>query len=412
MSKSDPDAIYEDIKDANSLPTFDMDENKCYGSVSHKSESRKPSKNNFWKARKVTITCIAVGFSVVVIFGSLCGYAALSLEIVSMYESQQNISSTLYNSHSEWMQEIRNQILNLRDEFQNQTLSLRVEFQNQILNSREEFQNQILILREEFQNSTIIESSCSALPSYSPSGYYWIRTSHGSTAVRVYCDMTRSCGNITGGWMRVAELDMTNSSHQCPSGLREQVYNNTNIRTCVRDADPAGCSSVVFSFSNVPYSMICGRIQAYQYNSTNAFRGRFKNTSVTIDSPYVDGVSLTRGNPREHIWTFAAALDESGTSTSSTCSCNYTEPRSPEFVGTDYFCDTGTDYYDQSRGNQFYSHRPLWDGASCAHQCCSFNNPPWFFKQLQLSADDIEMRVCRDQEDEDVAIQMVEIYVQ
>ncbi len=68
-------------------------------------------------------------------------------------------------------------------------------------------------------------------------------------------------------------------------------------------------------------------------------------------------------------------------------------------MGTDYFCDTGTDHYDPSRGNQFYSHRPLWDGASCAHPCCSFNNPPWFFKQLQLSADDIEMRVCRDQDD-------------
>ena len=34
------------------------------------------------------------------------------------------------------------------------------------------------------------------------------------SAVRVYCDMTRTCGNITGGWMRVAELDMTRTSSQ------------------------------------------------------------------------------------------------------------------------------------------------------------------------------------------------------
>ena len=40
--------------------------------------------------------------------------------------------------------------------------------------------------------------SCAALRGLSPSGYYWVRTSNGS-AVRVYCDMTRSCGGVTGG---------------------------------------------------------------------------------------------------------------------------------------------------------------------------------------------------------------------
>ena len=60
-------------------------------------------------------------------------------------------------------------------------------------------------------------SSCASLLPFFPSGYYWVRASNGS-AVRVYCDMTRSCGGVTGGWTRVVELDMTNSSHQCPSG--------------------------------------------------------------------------------------------------------------------------------------------------------------------------------------------------
>ena len=53
--------------------------------------------------------------------------------------------------------------------------------------------------------------SCAALRGLSPSGYYWVRTSNGS-AVHVYCDMTRSCGGVTGGWVRVAYLDKTNSS--------------------------------------------------------------------------------------------------------------------------------------------------------------------------------------------------------
>ena len=57
---------------------------------------------------------------------------------------------------------------------------------------------------------------------------------------------------------------------------------------------------------------------------------------------------------------------------------------------------------------------PLWDGARCGRSstCCSFNSPPWFMKQLSSStSDDLELRVCRDQEriDEDVN---VELYVQ
>ena len=94
----------------------------------------------------------------------------------------------------------------------------------------------------------------------------WATTGSGPPTVRVYCDMTRSCGNITGGWVRVAELDMTNSSHQCPSGLRQR--NDSNIRTCVKIEDQAGCSSPenFIINHNIQYSMVCGRIIAYQYN--------------------------------------------------------------------------------------------------------------------------------------------------
>ena len=48
-------------------------------------------------------------------------------------------------------------------------------------------------------------------------------------------------------------------------------------------------------------------------------------------------------------------------------------------------------------------------------QCCILHDPPWFHKQLSdLTTDDIEMRVCTDQgtDDENVYIEMVEIYVQ
>ena len=86
----------------------------------------------------------------------------------------------------------------------------------------------------------------------------------------------------------------------------------------------------------------------------------------------------------------------------------------PEFVGNDYFCDTGSSDFNS---NIFYSDDPLWDGAGCGPQstCCSFNNPPWFYKQLpQPTTDDIEMRVCRSDStgDEDIGIEMFDIYIQ
>ena len=78
----------------------------------------------------------------------------------------------------------------------------------------------------------------------------------------------------------------------------------------------------------------------------------------------------------------------------------------PSFVGEDYFCDTGT-----SRSGVFYDGDPLWDGAGCGGQntCCSFNDPPWFFKQLpQPTTDEVELRACRNQErsNEDTRIEM------
>ena len=52
------------------------------------------------------------------------------------------------------------------------------------------------------------------------SGYYWIRA-NGNSAVQVYCDMNRHCCNSTGGWTRVAYLNMTDPTQQCPDEWRE-----------------------------------------------------------------------------------------------------------------------------------------------------------------------------------------------
>ena len=260
--------------------------------------------------------------------------------------------------------------------------------------------------------SELPASSCAALLTTNPSGYYWVSASNGS-AVRVYCDMTRSCGGVTGGWVRVGYLDMTDSSHQCPSGFTE--HSDSNIRTCRRADTSAGCGSVMM---DVPYqySRVCGRVRAYQVSTTNAFQGR---PSPSIDSNYVDGVSLTRGSPRQHIWTFVAGLQKGSESFPSLCPCTSSAAASPPaFVGDDYFCDSGNPLHVRTPPNPtVYSDDPLWDGNGCepTNTCCSFNDPPWFHKQLSdLTTDDIEMRVCTDEgaHNENVDIEIVEIYVQ
>ena len=250
--------------------------------------------------------------------------------------------------------------------------------------------------------------------SLSPSGYYWVRASNGS-AVRVYCDMTGSCGGVTGGWMRVARLDFNDTSTSCPSGLRERV--DSGIRTCGIESSGAACPSVMFSTSGMEYTKVCGKVIAYQDRSSDAFGSNGRGLNPTIDSNYVDGVSLTHGHtPRNHIWTFAAALDEYGPSMENLCECSHSQrpgTSPPSYVGQDYFCDSGS----RRASFVFYGDDPLWDGAGCGSNstCCSFNNPPWFHKELPSpTSDDIEMRVCSDEgrDNEDIAMSSVEIYVQ
>ena len=259
--------------------------------------------------------------------------------------------------------------------------------------------------------------------SNAPSGYYWLQSSNGS-AVRVFCDMTLTCKGVGGGWMQVAKLDMTNSSHQCPPGTRLRLSLPERPRVCGRVQDAPGCNSSHFNVHGIRYSQVCGRIIGYQFVSPDAFGAYYssddRESSSSIDGNYVDGISLTHGrNPREHIWTFAGGLSETGSAANLNCPCTNssqaefaTQP--PSFVGNDYFCDTGST--NQWKSYTFYSDDPLWDGAGCGpdNTCCSLNNPPWFLKQLpSTTTDDIEMRMCFDQEfiDEDIPIEIIELYV-
>ena len=259
---------------------------------------------------------------------------------------------------------------------------------------------------------TFPASSCAAILSSQPSDFYYVRNFINGSAVRVYCDMTLSCGGVTGGWMRVVDVDFNDSSIACPSGFREDI--DSDIRTCVKD-DASGCTSIEYSASDVTYSSVCGKVIGYQLGTPESFSRLIVISSLTVDSQYLDGISLTHGNPREHIWSFAMGVTESRTDRFG-CPCNTgsTISVTNTFIGTNYFCDSAA---SGIASGMRYPNNPLFDGVGCdamTNQCCSFNNPPWFYRQLpQSTADDLEIRACRDENgtNENSLIQSIELYV-
>ena len=283
--------------------------------------------------------------------------------------------------------------------------SFAVEMKNGDEKKLQDLQNKLESQHQHIETLKI-HLSCKSLPADSPSGYYWLYNSTGHSNY-VYCDLTRRCGcNSTGGWTRVAFLNMTDPNQQCPDGLR---LITSPKRTCGRSTPAIGCASVVYQTFGHEYSRVCGRIRAYQFGQPEGFNAGSRWP--------VDGISLYTHSQSQHIWSFAACRDESSSSSGAhVCPCNtgFSGSIHPT-VGQDYFCDTGSE--SQAQDGVFYSEDPLWDGEGCGPRstCCSFNNPPWFCKQLpQSTTNDIEMKMCGYDPitNEDTPFDIVEIYVQ
>ena len=221
---------------------------------------------------------------------------------------------------------------------------------------------------------------------------------------------TSTCGGL--GWRRVVYLNFTDPNTPCPSGWQ---LTSRSKRTCGRvNKQFDTCDSVTFPVGGGDYTRVCGRIIGYQYQSPYAFGGDSDyNRATNIDGAYVDGLSLTHGSPRQHIWTFAAGASEFWFPTLTRhcpCDADIVIPV-PLFVGEDYFCESGN-----NRGfGAFFPDDPLWDGDGCIARstCCSFNNPPYFTKQLPTpTTDGIEARLCQYHEVPDTPIEFIELYVQ
>ena len=228
----------------------------------------------------------------------------------------------------------------------------------------------------------------------------------------MYAPLIHNCGE--GEWYRVAYLNMSDPTQQCPSAWRE--YNNSGVRACGRPVSSSGSCPGRSYTTGRQYSNVCGRAVGYQIGFDEAFY----HASESIDSYYVYGVSFTHGTPRNHIWTLAAGLSESGSNYRVSYDCPCADPSNPgnavvpSYISDNYYCESGNP--TSSTAHTFYSSDPLWDGEQCEGECCSNGkSPPWFSVQLpNPTTDDIEVRICgyHRTANGDVAVQELDIYIQ
>ena len=158
------------------------------------------------------------------------------------------------------------------------------------------------------------------------------------------------CNITSANWRRIAYFDTTQGD-SCSTGLRTVTNTTTNQTACGRTANP-GCTSLQFS-PDGNYTNVCGKVRGYQDDSTDAF-----NTGTdSIDSHYIDGISITHGNPRTHLWSYAAGYSEQDQLIAIRCPCARPDPTDrsgvPSFVGEDFYCESGF--------SGSYENRKVWE---------------------------------------------------
>ena len=240
------------------------------------------------------------------------------------------------------------------------------------------------------------------------SGEYWIET---DKVYKVYCDMELSCGGIKGGWMRIAKVD-TSQGHDCPVGWKKI----TSPRPlCRGSGDAAGCYSAYIANHNAKYNAICGKLRGYQQGTPSAF---LPGRKYSIDGPYLEGVSITVGTPRKHVWSYAVGYSKLKTvNTVDSCPCRQNPGSNPpSYVKDHYFCESGASIGGIPL-NQFFGLDPLWDGKGCiaGDDCCSTLGAPWFYRYFtQPEKGAVEVRICRDESyyNEATLVEQVELYIQ
>ena len=81
-------------------------------------------------------------------------------------------------------------------------------------------------------------SSCADIYLGHPSGYYWLNVTNEPQLVYCSLNENRCCGESDGKWMRIAFLNMSDPSEECPDGWREVP---SPIRSCRKQFNTGQC---------------------------------------------------------------------------------------------------------------------------------------------------------------------------
>lgn len=223
------------------------------------------------------------------------------------------------------------------------------------------------------------------------------------------------------GWIKLLDFNLErNSSTPCPGNWTKGVKSEITHCTVTGLTD---CASAFFNTpsSSLQYTEVCGRIKGYQIGLTNAFFRAVRTSPAPsgIESSYLDGVSITCGDPKTHVWSFAAGYTSSqggNTATSYRCPCsiNGTVDVS-SLVQSHYFCDSGVSSGQQPMAEIFYANNPLWDDATCLPDggCCRQSR--YFWRNLiQPTCNSLEVRLCHDKGVSNlinIGVSVVELYI-
>ena len=242
------------------------------------------------------------------------------------------------------------------------------------------------------------------LQTHNRSGYYWII----NPPRHVYCDMEQrsECGNI-GGWTRIASINITRGD-ECPTGWNKSSQDS--ISFCRSPSDSRGCYPVLFSSKGIRYQKVCGMARGYQKGRIDGFSSSLVNRLAGVD-----GLSITSNNYSQHIWSYGVGRSERTGSTSCPCASGL-EPI--PFIGSNYYCESGSDELPAADSSHYYLSDPLWDGLDCPanNTCCDDPNLPWFYRELDMATmDDVEVRMCTTgsfDTDEGVLVDQLKLYIQ
>jgi len=221
------------------------------------------------------------------------------------------------------------------------------------------------------------------------------------------------CGDIQGGWIKIADI---HDGENCPSAWQSITIPQTSKKACRSGQDAAGAYTANFSTEEAceGFQHFCGKVIGYQKGTPDGFNEKAV-VGTQIDDCYLDGLSITYGQQRKHLWSLAIGVSLDNFTTLGNCPCSENAGQSPpSFVRDDYYCDSAS--IGLPLTSAYFPDNPVWDGEGCSsnNSCCAQANMPYFYRHLLMPVkEDIEVRLCKNEvfSNEGILIKSMELYV-